>query len=93
MYFDKILQANVVDRRENPNEGGWSFIVNLRYNRHYYCESQIKTMLPEGKTKFIVDSLDDLIELQNALVYRHKCTIGEMGQPEEELKLQNKLFN
>ena len=94
MYFDKFLQVNVVDRRENPNKGGWSFIVNIHYNRHYYCPNEIKAMIvPEGKTKYIVDTLDEAVDLQNALLYMHKCTIGEMGRPEEELVSQIELFN
>lgn len=93
MYFDKILQANVVDRRENKNVGGWSFIVDIHYDRHFYSKREIKEMvIPEGKTKFIVDTLDETIDLQNALLYMRKCDIGGMGRPEEELKIQTKLF-
>lgn len=93
MHYDKFIQANVVDRRENPNAGGWSFIVDIHYDRHFYCKSEIKAMkIPEGKTKFIVDTLDDTIELQNALIFLRKCDIDGLGRPEQELKQQAELF-
>lgn len=90
MYYDKFIQGYVIDRRDNPNNGGWSFDVEIHYDRHFYDMTEM--MIPEGVTKFIVDTLDDAIELQNTLLYMRKCDIGGMGRPVKELDIQTTLF-